>query len=391
MGVTISRWCLGVALICVVVTSIAVPFPEVEPRRWVTASPAPLANELSRLVGASGDAYAAVRRYRSMQGLERWRIASARGNTTLVRLDASVPAALQAAVRTAAVDQWATLAPRPSAAGAEVFIYVDSSTIPRATAVDTKRRALEPRRLVDVSFAMPAVGRDRCVTLVRLRGTSAAHVDALRNQALVGPCRFYASFGLPGNGVRAWLASARYRFVRRGDWAMPRAPAIDPSALYTLSEQGTRCLTGTRSACSTALGLGSASSMPEPSAWDPVTGEFDSSQPSSTRADAPDTRSLGEDEGALLADAVRDIGSERFARFWRSDLEPDVAFAAATGETLGTWTQRWLDRSYGPVPDSPAALAFNVVWLAVSSAIGLVVAARPRQSVLSERLGGVGT
>jgi len=326
-----------------------------------------------------------------MQGLERWRAASARGDTTLVRLDASVPAALQSTVRMAAEDQWATLAPRASAAAAEVFIYIDSSTIPRATVVDTERRALEPRRFVDVSFAMPAVGRARCVTLVRLRGTSAAHVAALRNQSLLGPCRFYASFGLPGNGVRVWLGSTRYRFVRRSEWAVPRAPAIDPSALYTLGKQGTRCLTGTPSACTTSLGLGSPSSVAEPDATNPLAGDFDAARTSSMTATAPDTRSLGEDEGALLADAVRDIGSERFAEFWRSDLEPDVAFAAATGETLGNWTQRWLGRSYGPVPDSPAPRASSVVWLAVISAIGLFVAARPRQAVLSERLGGVGT
>ena len=42
--------------------------------------------------------------------------------------------------------------------------------------------------------------------LVRLRGVSESHVDALRSQSLVGICGFYGAFGLPGSGIQDWLS-----------------------------------------------------------------------------------------------------------------------------------------------------------------------------------------
>ena len=41
---------------------------------------------------------------------------------------------------------------------------------------------------------------------------------------------------------------------------------------------------------------------------------------------------LGSREWTLLSDMVRTIGPERFERFWTSDLPPEQAFRAATGQ-----------------------------------------------------------
>lgn len=46
--------------------------------------------------------------------------------------------------------------------------------------------------------------------------------------------------------------------------------------------------------------------------------------------------------GAFLSDLVRLKGREQFAKFWRSDLPVDSAFARAFGVTMDEWTHRWL-------------------------------------------------
>ena len=386
MGVTIARWCIAVTAACAAIAALALPFPDPRPQQWMSGTPAGLASEVARLVRASGDAYAAVRRYRSAQALGRWSEVSRRGDTTLIRIDATVPAAAREAVRASAADQWASLAQRPSGAHAEIFVYVDSTSIARAGVAEASRRPLEPRRFLDVSFALPdAVDGARCVTIVRLRGTSRAHLDALRNESLVDVCGFFAAFGMPGPAIRAWLGAEHYRFARRSDWNVARAPAIDASSLYALGERGGACLTGSLGACDSALGLEKAASVLPSIASDRLSAILEAAPPGHL-APGPAHPTLGDAEGELLADMVRDIGPERFRRFWRSDAVPDAAFMTATGEPFASWTRRWLHRVYGPAPEPPAPRVRDVVWLALAIGLATLVAARPRQAVLAERL-----
>jgi hypothetical protein len=386
MGVTIARWCIAVAAVCTAIAALALPFPDPRPQQWVSGAPAPLASEVANLVRASGNAYAAVRRYRSEQALDRWREASRLDDTTLIRIDATVPAAAREAVRTVASEQWASFAQHASGAHAEIFVYVDSSSIARADVAKASRRPLEPRRFLDVSFALPdAVDGARCVAIVRLRGTSKAHLDALRNESLVDVCGFFAAFGMPGAAIRAWLGAEHYRFARRSDWTVARAPAIDASSLYALGERGGGCLTGRLGACDSALGLEKAALVLPRIASDRMPAVLEAARPGQVPSGLA-RPTLGDAEGELLADMVRDIGPERFRRFWRSDAPPDAAFVAATGEPLAIWTRRWLDRVYGPAPQPPAPHLRDVVWLALAMGLAALIAARPRQAVLAERL-----
>jgi hypothetical protein len=93
---------------------------------------------------------------------------------------------------------------------------------------------------------------------------------------------------------------------------------------------------------------------------------------------------LGWSEDALLADAVRSVGPDRFAQFWRSASTPDGAYLASTGTSLESWTRQWLTRTYGAVGERPSVRVRDVVWIAVVAPLLLVIAARPRERVLGE-------
>ena len=384
MGMTIWRWSAGVTLGCAAIAALLLPFPATVPHWAAPPAPRPLAIEVGRLVTAASEAQSAVRSYRAAQALDRWTLAARTADTMLVRLDRSVPGSVAPLMREVVAEQLSTLGTTASGSHAEVFVYVDSTPLPRADDSSATRRALEPRRLVDVAFALPeATDGQRCVTLIRLRGVSPAHVRALRSQPLIGVCGFYAVFGLPGAPMREWLAATSYRFARRSDWSAPRAPAIDATSRYTLGEAAGRCLTGESIGCAEALRVGESSMTPARPPGDRLASVLDAALPSGPGAP---TRTLGDAEGQLLADAVRAVGPERFVRFWQSGSTPQAAFVSVSGVTLELWTQRWLARTYGAAPPPPAPGLRDMIWLVSVAPVLLVVAARPRHRVLAERM-----
>jgi hypothetical protein len=388
MGLTLWRWGAGVALGCGALTAALLPFPASVAERWTFAAPEPLAGEVSRWAADVARAQAALRAYRAATALELWRTTTRSADTASVRVDRSVPASISDDVRAIAAEQWRALG-NPSALHAEVFVYVDSTTVPRSAIAATSRRALE-RAFVDVAFALPeATGGERCVALVRLRGTTAGHVDALRHQSLVGVCGFFAAFGVPGAGVREWLEATDYRAARRSDWHVALAPAIDGSSVYGVGAAGGQCLTGKPGACLDVLGIGRVGVQAGGIAAGTPAFVLDGAGPISA-ADRVRYRSeLGNVEVELLMSAVREFGPERFGQFWRSEAAPDVAFSSANGITLDAWTRQWLTRTFGALPDRPTVRTSHVVWLTVAAPLLLVVAARPRQRLLTARWLGV--
>ena len=378
MGVTTWRWSAGVAIGCAAIAAVLLPFPPTVAETWTPVAPVALRAEIAKLTQVTGQAHAAVRSYRAAQALDRWSTARFGADTALVRVERSVPESVAVQARAIALEQWAALATPLSAQHAEVFLYVDSTSIPRADDAVAARRWLEPRRLVDIAYALPAAtGGRECVVLVRLRGVSATHVDALRRQSLIGICGFYAAFGLPGDGIQAWLARSNYRFARRSDWSLARAPVADASSLYGLSEPAAHCLTGEPRACRNALQLEQRYATREPQSGHRLAWVLDAAPPANA------TPFLGDADDELLADAVRSVGPERFARFWRSVSAPDSAFLTATGGGLERWTQRWLTQVYGAPPARPTARVGDMVWLSIAAVVGLVVARRPRERVLA--------
>ena len=383
MDLTPTRWFVAIGIGCAALAAVSSAKPRVSPRTW---SPRP-AHEIEEAMNDLRDAAAAtqtaVRDYRATQALERW--TSAPPAAGPVRVDHDVPPAVAAAARAIVLEQWTRLGPTASAAHAQLFLYVDSTTIPRAATMTGARLVIEPRRLIDVRHALPqATDGERCVALVRLRGTTAAHLDVLRGTPLAGVCGFFAVFGVPGAGVSRWLSATNYAFARQSDWDVARAPSIEPGAFYSLSVGGAQCLTGKANACIEALGTTSATPRDSdrvgaiPMAW-VLDGSAARASPSFSGTDA----ALGDAGSRLLADMVRDLGPERFGRFWRADTTPDSALVAASGTTLDAWTNAWLTRAYGAAPRHPGVEAVDVMWLAAAMPLLVFVAARRRQRVLA--------
>ena len=139
----------------------------------------------------------------------------------------------------------------------------------------------------------------------------------------------FAAFGAPGTAVTAWLIATSFRFAGRSDWSVARAPTIDASSIYALSEPAVRCLTGESSACDTALGSTTTTSVAQPS-----TGGGALIIGDAVTAHSVESRSLGDAEVQLLANAVRSLGPERFGRFWKSASAIEDGFLAASGSTF---------------------------------------------------------
>jgi hypothetical protein len=381
----ISRWSAAVALLCAGVAAVLLPFPSSRPDSWTTSVSPPLVSATRALTQAAASAHQAVREYRTAQALDRWNAARAAADTSAIRIDASVPETAAAAARSVVGEQWAALGPRASASHAQVFVYVDSTRIPRATSGEAKPGTLESRALVDVVFALPeATGGERCVALVRMRGSSSAHIAALRRQSLVGVCGFFAAFGMPGTRVGEWLSASQYRFARRSDWNVARGTALDAAALYGLDDAGGRCLTGVAGGCLDALSIGGAARTATP-----VTPRrraiIDPGAPAAYVAGQRVRNTpLGNAEDELLADAVRSIGDDRFAKFWGSQSTPDSAYRSSSGTSLEAWTQQWLTRTYGAVGERPTVRVRDVAWIVLAAPLLLVIAVRPRERVLAE-------
>lgn len=160
----------------------------------------------------------------------------------------------------------------------------------------------------------------------------------------LAPCAYYASFGLPGREVQAWLNGRRHDLALSAEWRPPATPAEEVQTVqlsiearllanllyFTVVSRGstaeTACAQGQLERC--RRGILNASGMGLP---------------------VINARWAYGREG-YLATLVREMGRDRFARFWRSSLPVDQAFAEAFGIDLGAWTRRWLRDQMGLLP-----------------------------------------
>ena len=201
-----------------------------------------------------------------------------------------------------------------------------------------------------------------------------------------GPCAFFAAFGRPGPRIAAWLSARGYDFAKRAawgggsqeldedvDWASWQLSDwlfSEGSDIQQTSLVGRRCKLGDFVACERTIleplyvntrGLAVADPSPvevlRRTAW----GKSDQ----------------------LLSDIVREVGSERFQRFWTSPDDPAVAFEQAMGESLGSWTHRWVQRTYGrTVAGARIRAIVHVSGLTIAMfCVGLAAAVAGRRQV----------
>jgi hypothetical protein len=85
---------------------------------------------------------------------------------------------------------------------------------------------------------------------------------------------------------------------------------------------------------------------------------------------------------SYLSDVAREVGRDRFLRFWSSTQPVDTALAVALRMPVGEWTVRWEGRFAPPLPLGAAAprSASVLALLLAAAAVGSVaLTARRRQ------------
>jgi len=237
--------------------------------------------------------------------------------------------------------------------------------------------------------------RTTCVALIpawRWTGTLAVQpqvrhqrVEDMLRTAL-GPCAFYAAYGTPGKGVRHWLAKRGYDLARVPLWDRERPER--PQDSFVMYQDGTRwwwgsvyrfpvtaigCLAGRALSCRAAV----------------LSGAEEASDDSLPRFLESDPRGWWRGQRLLysdryLADVVREVGHDRFLRFWNSTDPVDTALATALKMPVGEWTERWQRRFVPRLPLGPAApLSATVIGLLLGGAAVAVVAVGARRRQVS--------
>lgn len=193
-----------------------------------------------------------------------------------------------------------------------------------------------------------------------------ASPDQWRSRNAFGICRFFAAYGAPGPGVRAWLSNGGWLFGATA--GRSRGNAFDPSrfprrdVFWSLMSEGlyalSGCVNGTASDCRDWL----AAPDPDPRQY--------------LRLGHLEAFVAGwwtESFGGWLSDLEAEMGRERVSRFWTSPLPFDSAFVAAFAIDAGRWTRDWLATRYGPLPHRgprPADYATTILLAGLLTAYG---------------------
>ncbi len=212
---------------------------------------------------------------------------------------------------------------------------------------------------------------------------------AAARDASLGACGWIAAYGLPGSGMRAWLDSTGWRaatmarFVddelTRRPWRQEYAAAEGLSAMVNAAFAGETqiplrgCAAGNATACSVVLQQADLS----PALPGRREGLFVPSQRSEALGGS--TSVAVDPRVRFLDDLRRDIGHERMRALWTDARAFPEAFAANVGESLPSWTARWMarsildsDRQAGPRPSLRSLLPSLLL-------IGLLFAASVRR------------
>jgi hypothetical protein len=327
---------------------------------------------------------------RLMEGRERLP-AGARGPTLLLTGFDSIPAAAHRRVAAALDTVWQHLGLDETKV--IVGVSVELRT-PRPEASHTPRMNLEtPAYLLPDSShraaciaLIPASIYWTSVILGRQAPGQLSGVPHLQLwlKGVLGPCAFYAAFGAPGKPVLHWLGRRGFDLALYPDWdAAPGATSggaefrmIDRRTywywdfIYHQSFTAVACLAGRSSSCRAAV-VGRADEVVDDSVPRFVT---------SSRWWWRQQQLVGGER--YLGDVAREVGRERFLRFWNSSMPVDTALAAALRAPVGEWTKRWQGRFAPRLPLGPAAplraMLLGIV-LAGAAVASVVLTASRRQ------------
>ena len=204
-------------------------------------------------------------------------------------------------------------------------------------------------------------------------------------KGVLGPCAFYAAFGAPGQPVRRWLGARAFDLALYPDW--DAGPPVASSGagfmmndgrsqwywgfVYHQSFSAVACLAGRAASCRAAVVGGADEGSPD-------------SLPrfmGSNRVWWRSQRLVGGER--YLADVAREVGPERFVRFWNTSMPVDTALAVALRAPVGEWTKAWQRRFAPLLPLGPAApLGATLLGVVLgAAAVGSVVLTASRRQV----------
>jgi hypothetical protein len=289
------------------------------------------------------------------------------GPALLVDAPDTVPAYTKALVAAALDTVWRELGLGVSKVA--VGVVVDFWRIPR-TGTDSTPKVPSG----SVGYLLPdSTDRATCIALIPAwywtRGLPRQLEDRLRRG--LGPCAFFARWGVPGEPVRVWMARRHYDLARVPSWGPQESEQPEASwmtnrntgwfwaAVYGHPIAAIGCLAGRAYSCRTAVLAGAGDA-------------FADSQPRLLDATV---RWWGEErlvEGwRYLGDVAREVGYDRFLRFWNSTEPVDTALAAALKMPVGKWTARW-ERRFLPRLPLGAAAPLGAALLGILLAGGAV-------------------
>ena len=357
MALTLRRWIAAAALTCAAVAVAYLP-PDPSPALPVWAERA------QRRTALSGIEWA-LRRASSLEAFLNQRdraLSLLRRQPRTARPTVLGGLSGSAASVTEAV---AAIVPR------DTSIAIAIAVAPNETMTRGGRRIYSNR----IWYAFPNATDGRTCLVIVPRAFAGARSPS-EIYRILGPCAFYAAFGQPGQGIEAWLHAVNYHPAQEGDWNSPRLPPgrlsiADFSEVTMPQLLGGGAVFATRQGISLAA-AGCAAGRPDRCGpaldMNPWYVRF-VDQPHS--ADKPAWPGASSDQSWYFADLVRDRGHERFARFWRSPLPRDSAFAQAYGLSIEDWTQHWLAGRHPDVRVGPA-IRLSSVLLGLLFAAGLV-------------------
>lgn len=396
MALTPLRWIAALIAGCLI-AGVAL-LREDQPLRWDRGVERQLVNRTDRL---GGHATNAAERLRLAQFRDSLRPVIAQPTSPLsirVFRDAALPLEYRADLDSLA---WRAVHPVRDAGliGIDVLFLYD-------TVKSVRGAPLVKWYGTRADYVLPRTAGDRCVVIVHVpQPLGARRAPALiwRSEAaaerLPGPCAFYRAFGMPGARVDTWLRSRGWSFAGAGSWtespdsidlktvvgwgyqsAFADALGVNTSLpfLAAMGVDGVQCLAAQHDACVHGV-LGrrgfSGPLLIDGNVLFHSYATFDWQDWNSRY------RAFGLRESSLLADMVRTVGRERFARFWTSSEPVPVAFEKATGEPLDRWTERWAVAQYGHVPGvgagvSRSAGAMSLLFIVLAMLITLRSGAR---------------
>jgi hypothetical protein len=263
---------------------------------------------------------------------------------------------------------------RPSVADTAVVLLAPASLSPRLKAsAEGVRRAATPKVAMrspgiraavalplDVAagmfaprvFTPSATDGRTCLSVVPVGDWSLSRGQVfpqgwLRAADALGPCAFYLAFGHPGPRIERWMMARHFDVAMLPDWyAQPRGPMpVEPRTVtwrfmalaqqmggqnpmqfvgevpYWMSFSAIHCSAGDPAFCRRYL--------------------LSDSYPLGSTPGVVYLRPSWSDPSNILSALVREMGPDRFSKFWRSPLAPDSAFHQAFGVSFDAWAPKW--------------------------------------------------